>query len=105
MKTISIAFDTDGVLRCNCTDVCRDANLRMVELFNILQDFQNVELYVWSGAGKDYAAQFAKLYRLNVPERNCLSKIGAPKMDIAIDDVATTELGEYNLIVKVGNNV
>jgi hypothetical protein len=52
MKTISIAFDTDGVLRCNCTDVCRDANLRMVELFNILQDFENVELYVWSGAGK-----------------------------------------------------
>lgn len=100
MRTIKIGFDVDGTLRCNCTDTCQDPNERIVELFKTLQSFKNTEMYVWSGGGAEYAARFAKLYELPVKESHCIGKIGAPKMDIAIDDIQDTALGSINLIVR-----
>lgn len=100
MKKIRIAFDVDGTLRCNCTETCKDKNTQIVMLFQILSTFKNTDLYVWSGGGADYARRFAELYDLNVKASRCISKIGAPQMDIAIDDIQDTAIGNINLIVK-----
>lgn len=100
MKTVTIAFDVDGTLRCNCTETCQDSNQDIVDLFRILRKFKNIELFVWSGGGKDYARRFVDLYKLPVKESNCISKFGAPQMDIAIDDIQETNLGIINLIVR-----
>lgn len=100
MQTIHIAFDVDGTLRCNCTETCTDANVDIVALFHILNKFKNTQLYVWSGGGADYARQAAVRYGLAIPESHCISKIGAPAMDIAIDDIQDTAIGKINLIVR-----
>lgn len=100
MRTIKIAFDVDGTLRCNCTSSCQDPNDRICRLFHILESFKNTELYVWSGGGAGYARRFAYLYGLPVQDSHCISKIGAPQMDIAIDDIQDTALGTLNLIVR-----
>lgn len=100
MRKIRIAFDVDGTLRCNCTDTCHDPNERIVQLFNILHSFKNTDLYVWSGSGADYAGRFARLYKLPVKESRIVGKIGAPQMDIAIDDIQDTAIGLLNLIVN-----
>lgn len=99
MKKVKVVFDVDGTLRCNCTDTCRDPNIRIVQLWRILQTFKNVELYVWSGGGADYAWEHARQYQLDAKESHCLSKIGAPHMDIAIDDQQEFNLATLNLIV------
>lgn len=101
MKKVKIAFDVDGTLRCNCTDTCQDPNPDIIELFRILDKSKNTELYVWSGGGAEYARSFARLYKLRVGDVRCISKIGAPKMDWAIDDIQDTALGVYNAIVKM----
>lgn len=101
MRKITIAFDVDGTLRCNCTDTCQDPNQRIVDLFNTLASFKNTEMYVWSGGGDMYAARFAVLYNLRVKGSNCIGKIGARiKPDIAVDDIQDTALGNINLIVR-----
>lgn len=100
MKKIRIAFDVDGTLRCNCTDTCSDPNERIVDLFNILATFKNTELWVWSGGGKDYALGMAHRLGINFNANRCISKIGAPEMDIAIDDIQDTAIAKINLIVK-----
>lgn len=100
MQKIKIAFDVDGTLRCNCTDTCEDPNQDIVDLFRILNKFKNIELYVWSGGGKMYAYSWARHFKLKVKENNCISKIGAPQMDIAIDDIQDTAIGKINLIVR-----
>lgn len=101
MRKITIAFDVDGTLRCNCTPTCEDPNKRIVELFHILNSFKNTELYVWSGRGADYANRFVFKYGLPVKVKNIMGKIGANfKPDIAIDDIQDTALGHINLIVK-----
>lgn len=100
MQKIRIAFDVDGTLRCNCADDCRDMNIRIVEMFFALANFKNTEMYVWSGGGADYAWRFAQLYELPIKQSHCISKIGAPEMDIAIDDIQDTAIGKINLIVK-----
>lgn len=99
MTKVRIAFDVDGTLRCNCTDTCRDPNQRIVDLFNILDSLKNSELYVWSGGGAEYARSFARLYKLKVGDARCISKIGAPQMDIAFDDIQDTAIASINLIV------
>lgn len=100
MKTIRIAFDVDGTLRCNCTDDCQDPNTPILSLLRILKTFRNTEIYIWSGGGADYARRFAGLYKLPVKDSHCISKIGAPQMHIAIDDIQDTSLGTFNLIVR-----
>ncbi len=100
MRKIKIAFDVDGTLRCNCTDTCEDPNQRIVDMFNTMASFKNTEMFVWSGGGDMYAARFAVKYNLHVKGSHCIGKIGAPKMDIAIDDIQDTAIGHFNLIVK-----
>lgn len=100
MRTVRIAFDVDGTLRCNCTSTCQDPNMKIVRLFNILSDFKNTEMFVWSGGGSEYAKQFANLFELRVAHKNCISKLGAPHMDIAVDDMHEFGLGTFNLIVR-----
>lgn len=100
MQTVHIAFDVDGTLRCNCTETCTDANIDIVALFHILNKFKNTKLYVWSGGGAEYARNAAMRYGLAVPDSRCIGKIGAPEMDIAIDDIQDTAIGKINLIVR-----
>ena|SRR3990167_2622491 len=100
MRKIKIAFDVDGTLRCNCTDTCKDMNPRICVMFETLATFKNTELYVWSGGGAEYAYSLARLYGLTVKKSHCISKIGAPQMDIAIDDIQDTAIGDINLIVR-----
>lgn len=102
MKKLKVAFDVDGTLRCNCTETCEDPNWAVVRMFNLMAtSFKNLELYVWSGGGKDYAIRFAQLYGLQVAHKNCLSKFGAPHMDMCIDDIQETALADKNLIVRM----
>lgn len=100
MQTIKIAFDVDGTLRCNCTNDCQDPNQRIVDMFKTLASFKNTDMYVWSGGGGDYAYRFALLYGLPVKPLHCISKFGAPQMDIAIDDIQDTAIAPINLIVR-----
>jgi hypothetical protein len=100
MQRVRIAFDVDGTLRCNCTDTCDDANQRIYELFMILARFKNTDLFVWSGGGAEYAARWARKFELPISAAKCISKIGAPQMDIAIDDIQDTAMGTLNLIVR-----
>jgi len=100
IRKIKIAFDVDGTLRSNKTDTTQDPNERIVALFQILSTFKNTKLYVWSGGGADYALRFAERYHLPVPSTRCISKIGAPHMDIAIDDIQDTAIADINLIVR-----
>lgn len=113
MKTVTIAFDVDGTLRCNCTDTCQDVNRRIVDLLYIFKSFKNVKVIVWSGGGADYARNFmAKFQDLQKGITYADKKFGgrdengkalfAPdiKPDIAIDDIQDCELGTLNLIVK-----
>lgn len=99
MQNVRIAFDVDGTLRCNCTASCDDGNQRIYDLFIILNSFKNTELYVWSGGGADYAWRFAQKFGLPIKQSHCISKLAAPKMDIAIDDIQETNLAAINLIV------
>lgn len=100
MRRVRIAFDVDGTLRCNCTEWCEDRNPRITTLFIILERLKNTELFVWSGGGADYAWRFASKYQLPVKQSHCISKIGAPHMDIAIDDIQDTAIADLNLIVR-----
>lgn len=100
MTTVKIAFDVDGTLRCNCTATCEDPNSDIVRLFFLLERFKNTKVYVWSGSGADYAYRFSRKYGLGLSENRCISKIGAPQMDIAIDDIQDTAIGKINLIVR-----
>ncbi|WEX02767.1 hypothetical protein [Rhodococcus sp. RCBS9] len=100
MRTVKVAFDVDGTLRCNCTETCEDPNQRIVDLFKILASFKNVELFVWSCGGARYAERFADKFGLNVAASHCLSKFGALAMDLCIDDIQDTDLATINLIVR-----
>jgi len=114
MKKITVAFDIDGTLRCNCTETCQDANQPIIALANIYGKwFKNIELHAWSGGGKDYAYQFVRTHGLEklIPESRCHSKVLVSTNpwkfdndfhpDIAIDDIQDFELGGLNLIVRM----
>lgn len=76
----------------------------MIALANILHKwFKNIELHAWSGGGADYAWQFVRTHGLGqiITESHCHSKIGAPKMDLAIDDQHEFSLADINLIVRM----
>ena len=100
MQNIKIAFDVDGTIRCNCTDSCQHPNQRIIDLMFILQSFKNTEIFIWSGGGADYARRFKDKFMLPVKDKRCIGKIGAPQMDIAIDDIQDTAIGKLNLIVR-----
>jgi hypothetical protein len=104
MKRVVIAIDVDGTLRCNCTDICKDPNQRIVDLCKTLSTFKNVKVMVWSGGGKVYAQRFMDKYGMP-PKVKAASKLdpstwvyGRP--NIAIDDIQDTAIGDINLIVR-----
>jgi hypothetical protein len=100
MNPVKIAFDVDGTLRCNCTDTCADPNERQVSRFKAFATDKNTEMYVWSGGGAEYARRFADMYDLPVKPSHCISKVGAPHMDICFDDQHGTALADKNIIVR-----
>jgi hypothetical protein len=108
MKTIVIAVDVDGTLRCNCTPTCEDPNARIVSFTNALLTMKNTEVVVWSGGGKEYAQRFVdKFFTPKAAKKiTTMSKfaagtgLGKFTPDIAIDDIQDTALGKINLIVR-----
>ena len=103
MRKLTIAFDIDGTLRCNCTETCRDVNDNVVAIAKALDgSLKNARLIAWSGGGAKYAAQFVRdnpaLY--NIFGERCYSKLAAPAVDLAFDDQHEFGLGTVNLIVR-----
>lgn len=98
MKKIVVAFDIDGTLRCNCTETCRDLNKRVADAIPFFQHMKNTRVILWSGGGKDYAESFGK--RVGIREADCFSKLDAPHVNIAIDDIQEFEMADFNLIVR-----
>lgn len=106
MKRLTVAFDIDGTLRCNCTDTCQRRNEDVVKLAEILDDWKNFRLIAWSGGGKQYTETQIRLLKLDhlfSPAR-CFAKIGYieqhGKPDVAVDDIQDTALGIINFIVR-----
>lgn len=111
MRRVTIAFDVDGTLRCNCTPTCQDVNRRVVDLLFILQTMKNTKIIVWSGGGADYARSFMSRFDLKGityadkkfrgrDENGRALFEPSVRPDIAIDDIQDCELGTINLIVK-----
>ena len=115
MKEIIIAFDVDGTILNNegvppeTAPAFRpqtSVNLEVVMLLQILSKYmKNTKIYVWSGGGKEYAEQVVRRYGLEKYVDRCFGKHEYEselygKVDLAIDDVHSCELGTLNLIVK-----
>lgn len=107
MKKVVIAFDVDGTLRCNCTEICQDVNRRIVDLVYIMSKMKNTRIMIWSGGGADYARAFffrfqeaSGLKRIHYAGKLDSSTWKWGKPDIAIDDIQSCELGTVNLIVN-----
>lgn len=105
MNKITVAFDIDGTLRCNCTDTCQDLNRRVVEGLYFFRHMKNVRIMVWSGGGVQYVEQFLNKHNIGTRKFCLASKLdrstwrwGAP--DIAIDDQQGFSLATLNLIVR-----
>lgn len=113
MKKIVVAFDVDGTLISNETDIPK-ANERIRTLLIVLSSFKNVKIVVWSGGGELYARQCAAAigiggYVENYYDKNQITTKDSVKRhnfdppiepDIAIDDIHDCDLGKINLIVK-----
>jgi phosphoserine phosphatase len=111
MRKITIAFDVDGTLISNESDI-PVANERIRTLLVILASMKNTKIVVWSGGGELYARQVCAAigvdkYVDQYTTKNHLGMVDgvhqfAPDLvpDIAIDDIQACELGEINLIVR-----
>lgn len=115
MKKITIAFDVDGTLIQNGAMSAWEMrpNRRIVRLLEALATFKNVEIVVWSGAGKEWADTAVEMLDLKDIVKATYSKNHQGKDEngnhlfdppirptIAIDDIHACELGMINLIVK-----
>lgn len=75
---------------------------RIIRLLWILSTFKNVDVYVWSGGGKEWAQAAVRacgITHLVKPSR-VFGKFDAPDMDICVDDIQETALATLNLIVR-----
>lgn len=95
METVVLGFDVDGTL-LNGDDVAAE-DIRT--LLRILHGFLNVRIVVWSGSGESYARQRARQIHIEHWVDEYAAK-GAVRVDIAVDDVGTTNLAHFNLICK-----
>lgn len=110
MNKVTIAFDIDGTLRCNCTETCRDTNEDVVTVARIFSKWKNTRLIAWSGGGAQYAQAFIDSddRLVGIFGNRCYSKFAIPgkvgdptlKPEIAIDDIQDCGLGLINLIVR-----
>ena len=111
VERITIAFDVDGTLIDNESDI-PVANERIRGLLVLLSSFKNVKIIVWSGGGEIYARQVgasigidkyvdeyaSKNYQGKVDGKHVFDPEFRP--DIAIDDIQDCKLGIINLIVR-----
>jgi hypothetical protein len=105
MKKVTVAFDVDGTLRCNCTDTCQDLNQRTLDGLYFMRHMKNVRIMVWSGGGVAYVEQFLNRHSIGTRSFCLASKLDPStwrwgKPDIAVDDMQSCELGILNLIVR-----
>lgn len=98
MKTVTIAFDVDGTLRCNCTPTCQDVNRRQIDALMWALSLKNTKVIVWSGGGADYARSF--MSKFDLKGITYASKLSGLRPDIAVDDIQDTAIGKINLIVR-----
>jgi hypothetical protein len=114
MEIVTVAFDVDGTLRKHNVDqnappVAREA---IRTLLITLSKFENVLIHCWSGGGELYARQVAAALGLTPYIDSYSAKVedamglgvkiqgaGGVQVDIAVDDVPTTDLAPINLIV------
>lgn len=101
MKQVVIAFDVDGTL-ANNTKKQPQANERIRSLLVALASFKNTYIVVWSGSGQLYAKQMVNELGIAPYVNLVMGKEHWQnlKVDIAIDDIQDTALGELNLIVR-----
>ena len=101
MKQVIIAFDVDGTLANNTKKEPR-ANERIRTLLTTLASFKNTYIIVWSGSGQLYAKQMVRELGLAPYVNLCMGKEAWQnlKVDIAIDDIQDTSIGNLNLIVR-----
>ncbi len=113
MKKITIAFDIDGTLRNNKKEYPHGCTKKVVvneeirTLLITLSKFKNIKIFLWSGAGGDYAKDIRRIMCLEkyIKEKNVFGKLDKIdgkyfEPDIAIDDTQVCSLGGVNLIVK-----
>lgn len=102
MRWVVVAFDVDGTLITSDENEPAQRLERQIELVKILAHMKNVKVVVWSGGGKDYAAQWGRSIGLDDYVWKYASKTewGEIRPDIAIDDIQDTAIGQINLIVR-----
>ena len=115
MKMITVAFDIDATLRNK--DVNQNdppvANEDIRTLLITLSRCRNVLIHVWSGGGELYARQVCAALGLASYVDSYSSKVqdvmglgikiqgaGGVEVDVAIDDIPTTDLAPVNIIVQ-----
>lgn len=114
MRMITVGFDIDGTLRKKGVDQNKApvAHEPIRTLLITLSKFQNVLIHCWSGGGELYARQVAASLGLTEYIDSYSSKTedemglglkiqgaNGVHVDIAIDDIPTTNLADINLIV------
>lgn len=114
MQKVIIAFDVDGTLirnepgdrlfgQPNNNDV---PIVHQINTLQVLSHSKNVRIVVWSGGGRDYAAQWGRRLGLDQYVWKYASKLEHDAIKsqcdflIAIDDIQSTRLGDVNLIVR-----
>ena len=115
MQKILIAFDCDGTLIKDGATSSADMveNPRVVSLLMALATMKNTKIYIWSGAGKEWAMEVGHTLHLQkyvdgYYGKNMIGRDddGHPMFmpdftpDIAIDDIQSCELGKINIIVR-----
>lgn len=105
MRKVTVAFDIDGTLRCNCTDTCQDLNECTMEGLYFFRHMKNVRIMIWSGGGVNYVESFMRLHAISDRKICVASKLDPAtwrwgKPDITIDDQQDFSLGTFNLIVR-----
>jgi hypothetical protein len=101
MKKVAICFDVDGTLIED--DKQHHSTIALLRVL-VLQYWKNVDIYVWSGGGKQYAETIGN--RLELSGVKYISKLQHQELRekyhqiIAVDDIQDTALGDINLIVR-----
>lgn len=93
-----IAFDVDGTL----IDMEQHPNYDVINL--LLWFYEHKwKVYIWSGGGVEYALHHT--FKLGLNNKAEVIEKGSKKVDIAVDDVETTQLGDVLINVKGNYNL
>lgn len=98
MKKLKIAFDVDDTLITKSHIGVDIPKLHTVVVMGMLMDMiEDLEVYVWSGSGVEYAQRWAE--KLGIDHEVTVVAKGSIEVDIAFDDQEVT-LGTVNVKVK-----